>query len=981
MKVKEERPMQQQLHVVFQKGKLTVRRPWKGRKVEKFYSAGKPKDNIPAMFGLHEKRQFLEQLGPFIVVTVEHKKKGLAAQILSDGYYIVEHPDTHVKSKWYVAGYYVRDDSAVYIMTPFPMTDAEFFTKLGLKVDLEGKWGNSRKVGKYMKRLYSHHYRYFQGTVIHEGDNTIQVKLDSGEVISVKYADHGKLTDGMNLVSSRFMKSLGERRTVGQGLRITALSPKGFSKGHAIVLPDLHYDLVLFNSKKMLFGERFTFGFDKLHDGGAVFTDVQSYLNFRFVEQDFLTTCSKEFLESVDAAIKDDEKLKLMLKFYDRKFHMKDIDGDDTFIEEEEDWALTSALRHGVDHRHHPALVRKMFNMFSKTIMKLSDLRAPIPEHMGSARYAMVDPTIFDVWGDPVLDGILKGNTVHCGGHAGEIAFHRQPNGHRNEHHIATSVVSTQLSALDSGCFMFLSRDTVIPSLQKLGGGDQDDRLVYYINQSIVKHFKQLELDLYPVVKTEVKPQLERKANMFEHLKLRKPVYDRTQLLVMLDEMQEDQVSIGYVVNAIMQDTCISDHLEQAIEFASHLPREPKNIAAENWLRSYPKYVLRDPATNLEVVIDAVKKDGADIITKKIGDAIKKFNDSFMATPEFLTRGGKFNGRVPQSRRGDSHPITFRCKIDDELSFIETMRKDLEDVITDNSWQMLQPLPLEILTYPMGDVEPIAHDLMRDMRQFYFEQWDIYKKDIKRTKDDAESKSVIKAYKEIDQMMVDKYGKHPLILDAIVLLYGQIYKKRRSEAPRNEDGELKKFADGILWGPQMSKLTIKMLEKVGLAGRYVPVRFEPEFKRLNKEGVSVVVAGGIVRQEGTNQVIGQVDPMADGAGTIERGYAFVKADDAYPYEGPEPTYMVLTVVNGWESKQHKPEEIIAWRKQEHKAVMLVPYTFTNERGEEEHAVRVMLDNKEYGNVSRKDNVYITEPTKGHLYKGQGPMSMSVMVEE
>ena len=644
--------MLQRYHVVFKKGeKITTRRPWKGPDVEKYSSSGMPDKGIPAMFGDHEKRQFLEGLGPFTMITVDNKQPDIAMQILREGY-VVTDPDTQVQSQWYVAGYYVRDDGVVYIMTPKPTTDTEFFKTLGLRIDLENEWGNSFKVGKYMKRLFSHHRKFMQGTVIHEAGDVIQVRLNNGRTLSVRYADYGKLTDGMNLVSTRCMKMMGLKRTKGAGLRITALSPKGFSKGHAIVLPHLQHDLVLFNSKKLLFGDTFTFGMEWLHDGGAVFTDVQSYVNFRFVQDRNLLTWSKMYMETVIDAIEDTEKLRKMLQFYHIETHMEpDEDGDLRFINKEKDWTLLNALRHGVDIQQHPALVRRYFNLFTKTVMNCeSNLRVPINIEVGGARYAMVDPGIFDMWGDPTLEGELRGNTVYCDGKLGEVAFHRQPNGHRNEHHIAKAVDSEYLKSMDTGCFMFLGRDMVVESLGKLGGGDQDDRLVYYTDQKVVDHFKELELDPYPIEAVQELPKPIRKLNAFEHRRLRTPRYDRDQLLVMLDQMKEQGISIGYVVNALMQDTCITDHKEELLAFGkSHLPKTLKNEAAIAWIETYPGNVLRGPASRLEVVIDAVKKTGADL-RKDIGEPVRNYNATYLAVPEFFTRGGKFDGRIPQSQ-------------------------------------------------------------------------------------------------------------------------------------------------------------------------------------------------------------------------------------------------------------------------------------------------------------------------------------------
>jgi hypothetical protein len=970
--------MNQQYHIVFNKGRVTVRRPWKGKDVEKYSSSGVAakdgKPEVPAMFGSHEMRQFLEPLGEFILVTIEDKQPGIASQLLSEGYTVVDPDDQH-KSKWYVAGYYVRDESVVYIMTPTKMNDAEFFKHRGLKVDLENEWGNSFKVGKYMKRLYSHHRKFMQGQVIGEDGPVIHVRLDSGRILSVKYADHGKLTDGMSLISTHCMKMMGLTQKVGQGMRITALSPKGFSKGHAIVLPDLQYDLVLFNSKKMLFGEKFTFGVDWLHDGGAVYTDVQSYVNFRFVDHKYLREWSTIYMNTVIDAIGDTEKLRKMLQFYVLKTHMeKDADGDLAFVNKDKDWTLLNALRHGVDIQQHPALVRRYFNLFTKTIMNCeTNMRTPIDSSVGGARYAIVDPSIFDMWGDPTLEGELRGNTVYCDDKVGEVAFHRQPNGHRNEHHIAQTVQSQHLKNIDTGCFMFMSKDMIVGALETLGGGDQDDRLVYYTDQSVVDHFKNLELDPYPVVKTSEVVIPARKPNVFEHRKIRTPRYDRDQLLVMLDQMKEQGISIGYVVNAVMQDTCITDHKQLIMkDIVNRLPVTPKHVEALAWTTAYPGYVLRDTASHLEDFIDAVKKTGSN--KKGSGNEVRDFNRTYLVVPEFFTRGGRYGGRVPQSRRDDGSPVVVRCPIDDEIDEVLSTRKDLEDIITDNCYQMMKPVPEEILTYPT--VDPVSEQLALAIKASYHIQWDNLKKE-----------DPIIAYKKIDESLHKQYGSHPLILDAMVWLYKKVYEKRKPEAPRDaETGQLKKFPDGILWGTYMSVHTIKMLELVGLAGRFIPVEFYKDSNQFKYKDVDVSIRDGVVKQSGTNEVLGIVDPMADGTTMLTKGYAFVKpnSQDVYPYEGPEPKWISLSVVNGWNSKQHTPQDLAKWRAQEQKQVVLVPYLFIDATTrEEEHAVRVMLDGQEYGHITRRDAIYVTEVKQGWLAPNTtgGPQSMAVIVME
>jgi len=975
--------MNQRYHVVFEgESTVTTRRPWR-RGQELYSSSGNPKKGVPAMFGTHEERQFLENLGPFIIASMDNP--AVAAQILDEGY-VVTDPDSGEKSKWYVGGYFVRDDGAVYVMLPEVTTDTQFRSKLGLHIDMQNDWGNSFKVGKYLKRLFSHHRKFMQGEVVKELDNVVLVRLKSGRVISVKYADHGALTDGMNLVSTHCMKLMGLNKTMGAGLRLTALSPKGFSKGHAIVLPELQHDLVLFNSKKLLTGDQFTFGMDWLHSG-VVFTDMQSVINFRFAETGLLDAWDKEFKESVIDAIEDEDKLKQMLQFYHLEFHkVKDDDGDYQFIQKDKEWALLRAMRGGLKIQEYPALVRKVTHLFADKVRNCeTNIRVPVPETAGGARYALVDPTIFDMRGDPTLEGTLKNDQVYCAGDVGSMVFHRQPNAHRGEHYIARAVSNEYLKAMDTGCFMFISKDIIKPSLAVLGGGDQDDRLVYYKDPVVVDHFRKLELDPYPTVPYVEKPKPPVRTNVFAHRLHRTPIYDRTQLLMMLDQMKNQSLHIGFVVNAGMHDTVLTDNRAMITRNLVALPKTLKVEAAIEWfLNQYKDNDLREPMSRLELVIDAVKKTGADLAG--IRDQVKHFNETFMVVAEFMTRGGKYDGRIPNARRGDSHPVIVRTIVDDKLDELKRNRQDLEDIITDISWQMIPPVAEEILTCPCYDSEAIQ--LAYAMRTEYRNQWANLSKEIDRTGDKAEVKKTIEAYMKIDKSMYERFAGHPLIIDAMIKLYIMVYESRKPEAPRDEDGRPIKFGDGILWGPYMSGLTLRMMERAGLAGRYTEITFDEEVKHMRRESLNVVIDNGVVRQEGTNTLLGTIDPMADtvvmgtdkGPTKMNKGWVKVAAQDALPND-PEPRFMILRVVNGMQAKGATPVEIAQWRDHANKQVELVPYIFTNERGEDEHAVRVDLAGQQYGYIDRKDNTYVTEKTTGWLLPGSTPKTMGVLVYE
>jgi len=982
--------MNQQYHVVFTKGKKeVVRRPWKGPSVELYSSAGKWDDDgnmtYPAMFGEHEVRQFLEGLGPFIVVSVDQDLSEKVKDLVDNGY-VVDDPTTHQKSQWYVAGYFVRDEGTTLIMLPEETTDAQFLGHLGLHVNLLGKKNNCFKVGKYMKRLYSHHNQIIRGTVISKDMDkpVILVKLDNGKTIVVKYADHGKLTDGMNLVSMHCMKMLGLKGTPGDGLRITALSPKGFSKGHAIVLGDLKFDLVLFNSKKLLTGDRFVLAVDWLH-AGKLRTDVQSVTNFQMYRNPCLKRWSEEFMNDVLTALPDQDKTKQMLGFWKPEFHVNKVDGPGglkgEYIDKEKDWALLRALRAGLDYRPHPALVRKIYRLFTQQIMDCdSDIRIPVPPAAGGAKYAMVDPMIFDANGEPTLDGQLSGNTVYADAFNGDVAFHRQPNGHRSEHCIAKAVPNGILEKMDSGCFIFLSKDTVAQSLDTLGGGDQDDRLVYYTDQEVVDHFKQLER--YPGEKPAAPPEAIDGINPFGH-HLWPARYDRVALFTMLDMQKKQQVHIGQAVNPLIHDVVLSDNLDWCIDWTSNplneIQDDPKVKSAIAWMKQYKKYRMAPLAWDLEVVIDAVKKDGSDV--GRYAQMVKDANADMQVVARFNIRGGKFEGRVPHSRRNSTHPVTIDTPVDMVLDEIEELRIRCEDTACEMSWQMLQPIPMEVLTCPTF---PESTELAIDIRRFWGSLWaQANIGDEVETRDQKETKKRIDRYVAIDEQVYRKYCKNPLVVDAFVELYKMIYgESMRFGAPIGKNGRPEAFRDGLLWAPRLSTFTIKALEMSGIAGRYMHLddtnwltkQDKREFRHIS---VDVSIQNNVVRIAGTDRQIALADTY-DTETKLEHGMLYRPAKQAYPYDGrKEQKLGILTVVNGNAERGITGEQLLAWHSHVHEHVVLVPTTY-----EGQHAVKVMLDdNTQHGWLTKEENREVTIAKEGWLLPGNKHTMRVVLVDD
>jgi DNA-directed RNA polymerase alpha subunit len=950
--------MNQRYHVVFTGKEVTTRRLWKGPLVEKYSSAGRFEDGkqvVSAMFGRHEIRQFLEAevVGEFSVATINDPI--IARTILEQGCEITD-PDTQEKSHWYAGAYYVRgDEDVTYIMLRDKAKADLMMDLLHLHIDMCGKKTNGVKVGKYMKRLFSHHRKVIRGTVVSKGDgDVIIVKLDNGKAIAVRYADHGAITDGMNLVSTHCMKMLGMRSKVGAGLRITALSPKGFSKGHAIVLDHLKFDLVLFNSKKLLKGDRFFLAVDWLH-AGRVFTDSQSKTNFRYHK--FLYPWAEKFMGEVMDALPDERKLRRMFNFYDVEFHRyrQGEENEGEYIEKEKDWSLLRALRQGVEIRPHPALVRKVFHLFIDKIMNCeTKSRVPVPAEVGGAKYALVDPTIFDSWGNPTMHGELEGNTVYIPDHSGDIVFHRQPNGHRGEHHIAKAVQNKQLQALDTGCFIFISKDVVASSLLKLGGGDQDDRLVFYKDPSVVEHFRMLPP--YPVIEFPAVEEHERRENTFAD-RLRPAKYDELLLLIMLEMMKKQRVSIGQIVNPLLHDASLSDHKEAIITWmVNNLPKTAHHLEDIEWMKAYKPNTLSGVASRLELFIDSVKKDGGD--RSDMAKEVKQYNQTMRVVCEYN------KGRVTSSRQGANHPTIVRCPIDDSMSKIAQMRADMEDTVIELTWEWLRPIPYEILTQPTMEG---SEELAKAIRSYYGQLWAEANKGSIPSHDKEEVKKRISKYIEIDELVAKRFGNHPCVVDAFVHLYRMVYDNRKPEAPRDpETDRPETYRDGILWGPRLSAYTMKALELCGLAGRYAKVDLYEGMERYAKEeNLDAISDEGVVSTADGSVQFGMVDPSPNGRVNtkVEKGWMFVPARDAYSYE-PSAKMIALDVVAGLQEKGAAQEEIEAWKRHAHEHVKLVPYLFGVDK---EHAVKLVLDDgTEFGHITRKDNSYVRAEQDGWL---------------
>ena len=297
-----------------------------------------------------------------------------------------------------------------------------------------------------------------------------------------------------------------------------------------------------------------------------------------------------------------------------------------------------------------------------KAAQDLTTLRILIPASKGGARYIAVDPTIFDPTGDPTGKGILRGNEVYLTGHIGPVVFHPHPGAiHRGQFHIADSVQHAELTKIDTGRFLFISRDSFVDVVKKLGGGDGEPiRVAYYTDPSVVEHFR--NLPPYPVEAAK-EPEVQNDDRSHEATTIE---YNRRTLEWMLDKMSQQtaRVSIGQVMLAITLDTFVSDNKEAIIAYLRSLPPDLDGRVGRTlkWISKYEGYMLRSLASNWKSFINSIEESAEDAGFSREAALIHEFLATLPIVPAFmLRRGWKVSADV----------VVVRTSLDDALDEIK----------------------------------------------------------------------------------------------------------------------------------------------------------------------------------------------------------------------------------------------------------------------------------------------------------------------
>lgn len=751
---------------------------------------------------------------------------------------------------------------------------------VGLHVDLTPTKTKtlSAKAATAMKRLN----RLFApvdfaifGEVVDVKGDVFTVRTNDGKTLTIRYMESTQYDDGMNLFSVRgaeLMAGLPNAR-VGDGFRITAISPFKFFKGHAMVA-NIQYDAILYGGKDEVKYDHFYFGrLSELHVSDPN-TDFQSVINF-FVPNKGLENLGEVYnvfyQKLINSLISGEHFRKMMLSIIETN--------------PETDWVRAHAARLGMDAVF-PGLARADFKMLEPIMDK--SRRGVVPmTGFAKRRYIMPSPYIFDEFGNRIPEkDRLRGNVVFSPGvNEGPIAMYRQPNGNFNEHWMTTNV-RTPFKDMGRHQIIYLGADVIPEALPIMGGADFDDPVIVIDHPTLVNQFRDLPVyPMVPKVETESTIAPERDLRYVEALQgwTDHKIWSQRHLLAQIASLRS-ATGIGVYTNAAMLDTLTTLGKESMINDLGDrievLASDPESndlrldlIDGYEWLEHRPDYLMREIASDLESRIDAVKMLGGGDVDED-AELIKSLYAETRVYPECWTIGGyKGGGRIPASALR-MNPLTAKTPLCRMLWSINDQIKVVKDNFIELEWALVMPLPSELTTMFRPTQE--LRDFVSEIRSWWNTSWE----EARESGATATPEGVKEVYARLNENLElgiedsDFYEQREFIA---VELARRIYANPVATAPLDESGDPRHVPDGLLWTKPLGMAFLNALDKAGLTGKVEHVDLYPEvfYLRGQEEPVKIKVGSGIVQRFEDGKVLGTVK-LDDGEYTMDHGSIVIR---------------------------------------------------------------------------------------------------------
>ncbi|NPV10602.1 MAG: hypothetical protein HPY57_02265 [Ignavibacteria bacterium] len=451
----------------------------------------------------------------------------------------------------------------------------KFPERLKIKINSQ----NLFKVGKYLSRIFrpTKYGAHFDKLSVFVNDN---------------YPP--EYVDGISLISQKLAKSLGWNASPNQTAQFTLFYDGGLVKGHAVVSDKIKSDVVIYSGnlkQEVRFEGGYYVALEPVKLSRRVNMDIQSLINLWALfrgEQYF-----DWFINSVEQFKSDLVNGKL-------SEWLDDLDELDPNGELDDSFTLRTAIRHGVDYRKFPGLMRSAWNIFQKSLLKIvgkeNAVNFRIPIFNAYRAYLRVDL--------------------------------------RNHNEVGDFDLVTETICLDEKGNLWVNPHLLPKMFKVLGGADQDDSVVIipvkggeaiiYRNPNQFGEYQKLKLQtdgvdvkfvygikgLIPYKDVNSDNKSEEEGSLYKNPYLQKYLskiqnqdlpYDKYWLSRTVVSVINNEGNIGFVANAemVMNSVALID---------KKMFKELKDNF--NW--------------NLEKVIDSAVKDNADI-----SDEINKVYDFY----------------------------------------------------------------------------------------------------------------------------------------------------------------------------------------------------------------------------------------------------------------------------------------------------------------------------------------------------------------
>ena len=524
--------------------------------------------------------------------------------------------------RWFAYAWWMQDQEVAFVLNKEQHAGTDTFSKLGIVCKFGAK-SDANKASKYLKRLFAHHHEgMWFGEVVERRNGCVGIRMANGARLNfvireVGYDQAGHaLDDGIQYMTVKAFHALtGKRVAPGSGYQITALEASGLIKGHVEIVEDNDLapgvDGIFIGPKKQVkaLGNRFTIGFlQEIHGRNEIYTDIQSVINFKLWK--FLKGWAFAQLSGYRAELDDTAAINASILRMLEKQHSDPAWFEATYLPAQ---IYLAEQKYGLGLHPNliPACAYRLGRMTEKKIEQMclrdprGQVRVAIPSSVAFARYAVVDKTALFNGGIDEHSGVLTSGQAFVGGEIGQyvrqmhekgervlVWVHRQPNGHSDEKYLLELVWSEELEEIFGAetPFVHISVQTIGKMMSILGGGDQDDCLICYYDQEVVKHFA--ALPAYP-------PLLED-----GHAKV---------VAVVAPPSEIDGWDSGYSFNRMLMAQIINKKATEKESIGSAVL--PLMLYNHLWHENLTEglYDFSHVGWKLEMIIDALVKDGVDI--------------------------------------------------------------------------------------------------------------------------------------------------------------------------------------------------------------------------------------------------------------------------------------------------------------------------------------------------------------------------------